>query len=279
MVVSNNIFILSILSLSLLSVSAVARTDPSYEQVRVERYTLAKATPSEGQVDLMSVMINITFASEIKTVGQAIQKLISTHGFRLGNISAGSFGQTVLYLLPLPEVHRHLGPMRLQEALRVLGGESFQLVVNPVTREINYEVHDDYEAMLPVDVVIKAKKRWDALLEPQNISGSTALQRPAACPPERLTTYGPVKGGESLSHIALSIKPLAASIEQAMMGLFDANPNAFSMANINTLNRGAVLHVPAEKDILAVNPARASERVREHYRRHAASASLGFLED
>ena len=44
-----------------------------------------------------------------------------------------------LFALPLPEVHRQLGPMSLQQALETLAGPAFQLVEDPVHRLVAFE--------------------------------------------------------------------------------------------------------------------------------------------
>lgn len=135
--------LLGMFCLCIISSSAFASHLHDGQQVRVNRYTLVDSTPTLGQLNLMSVMIDVTFSQEVKTVGQAIQKLLSVHGFKLGEIHAGSYSQYVLFLLPLPEVHRQIGPLRLETALKVLGGDGFELKVNPITREVNldFETH------------------------------------------------------------------------------------------------------------------------------------------
>ncbi|TWI12568.1 pilus assembly protein FimV [Lysobacter ruishenii] len=63
--------------------------------------------------------------------------------------------------------------------------------------------------------------------------------------------YGPVKAGDSLSRIAGGFGTPGRSLEQTMITLLRANPEAFIGGNINRLKRGAVLRMP-QGDELAV---------------------------
>ncbi|WP_374692135.1 FimV/HubP family polar landmark protein [Accumulibacter sp.] len=53
-----------------------------------------------------------------------------------------------------------------------------------------------------------------------------------------------VKRGETLSQIARELKPEGVSLDQMLLGLFRANPDAFDQGNINRLRAGKVLSVP-----------------------------------
>ena len=55
--------------------------------------------------------------------------------------------------------------------------------------------------------------------------------------------YGPVAGGETLSGIAAKVSQDDVSLNQIMIALFEANPQAFD-GNINMLRKGAVLQLP-----------------------------------
>lgn len=76
-------------------------------------------------------------------------------------------------------------------------------------------------------------------------------------------TYGRIKRGETLSGIARKLKPADVSLNQMMIALFRANPDAF-MDNINLLKQGSVLRVPDLADVRAISRAEANRVVREH---------------
>jgi pilus assembly protein FimV len=71
---------------------------------------------------------------------------------------------------------------------------------------------------------------------------AAAVSTLAAKPPSQ---YGPVKAGESLSKIARGLDQTSSySLDQTMLALLRANPDAFLSDNINLLRQGAVLRVP-----------------------------------
>jgi pilus assembly protein FimV len=84
---------------------------------------------------------------------------------------------------------------------------------------------------------------------------------PAAPTPK---VYGPVKSGETLRGIASKVKPADVSLDQMMIGLYQANKSAFQGNNINRLSRGSVLKVPGADAAHAVSPAEASRTVKGH---------------
>ena len=80
---------------------------------------------------------------------------------------------------------------------------------------------------------------------------------PAPAPPPKPAAhatngndYGPVAAGETLSEIARATRPdEKTNINQMMLALLKANPNAFYQDNINALKRGAILRIPNGDDI------------------------------
>jgi pilus assembly protein FimV len=80
------------------------------------------------------------------------------------------------------------------------------------------------------------------------------------------TTYGPVRRNETLWGIAANVRPDAGvSMNQAMISLFRANPDAFD-GNINRLREGATLRVPDYADMTGLSVGEASAEVRQHNR-------------
>jgi len=75
--------------------------------------------------------------------------------------------------------------------------------------------------------------------------------------------YGPVKRGESVSEIAARLGlNQDVSLDQAMVALLRANPDAFIGGNINRLLQGTVLRVPERDEIAAVDASEAARLVR-----------------
>ncbi len=79
--------------------------------------------------------------------------------------------------------------------------------------------------------------------------------------------YGPVASGETLWAIAQKVRPDAAiTINQTMLALLRANPDAFVGENVNRLKRGAVLRIPSRDEFAALSAAAAAAEVAEQAR-------------
>ncbi len=109
------------------------------KDIQVGRYSLFAATPTESQAELLATTIDVRFPERIQTVGEAVPYLLQRSGYRL--VSTESIGPdtAALFALPLPAVHRSLGPMLLKDALETLAGSAFHLVQDPVHRLITFE--------------------------------------------------------------------------------------------------------------------------------------------
>lgn len=83
---------------------------------------------------------------------------------------------------------------------------------------------------------------------------------PAAAAPAQ---YGPVKQGETLSKIAGVLGLGGYSLDQTMLALLRANPDAFLGDNINRIKRGSVLRVPGGDERSGVSADEAALVVRE----------------
>lgn len=73
--------------------------------------------------------------------------------------------------------------------------------------------------------------------------------------------YGPIHRGETLSEIALKLRPQGVTLNQMMIAIYRANPEVF-MRNINLMKAGYVLRIPNADDIQAVQVADANSEVR-----------------
>ena len=107
--------------------------------VQVGRYRSVFAGPTEGQADLLSAMVTVEVPSGVSTVGEAVHYLLRGSGYRLAAETASDPARADLLGLPLPEAHRSLGPMPLQDALETLGGPAFRLVEDPLHRLVSFE--------------------------------------------------------------------------------------------------------------------------------------------
>jgi pilus assembly protein FimV len=70
-----------------------------------------------------------------------------------------------------------------------------------------------------------------------------------------------VKPGDSASKIAAQTKASEVSLDQMLVALLRANPDAFSSGNLNRLRSGAVLNLPSAEQAQSVSAAEASQTV------------------
>ena len=88
-----------------------------------------------------------------------------------------------------------------------------------------------------------------------------------------------VKRGDSLSKIALQIKPSDVSLERALVALYHANADAFDGKNMNRLKVGKILSMPEQSELDKLTQAKAVAEIRAQaddwhaYRQKLAAAS------
>ncbi len=104
-------------------------------------------------------------------------------------------------------------------------------------------------------------------------SGSTARPaatakpgpRPAGGPPVVAAPAGDgqvtVRPGDTAGKIAASVKPATVSLDQMLVALLRANPEAFINSNINRIKAGAVMNVPTAEQAQAIGTAEARQTV------------------
>ena len=87
--------------------------------------------------------------------------------------------------------------------------------------------------------------------EPEPQAAVAPMPEPERVTPEAAKPgeYGPVAPGQTLSEIASALRPAPVSLNQMMVALLHANPDAFGNDNINVLKRGAVLRVPGQDEV------------------------------
>jgi type IV pili sensor histidine kinase/response regulator len=107
-------------------------------EVQVGRYSSLPAMPTVAQADLLATTITVSFPARIQTVGEAVNYLLQRSGYRMADAVAPETMQ--LLELPLPAVHRSLGPITLTQALQTLAGPAFLLIHDPVHRLISFEL-------------------------------------------------------------------------------------------------------------------------------------------
>ena len=73
-------------------------------------------------------------------------------------------------------------------------------------------------------------------------------------------SYGPVQSAETLWSIANRFRPEGVTMNQMMVAVYEANPQAFS-GNMNTLHQGATLRLPQPAEFSTLSAAAATQEV------------------
>ncbi len=127
------------IAICIAGICTVASVNLQANDVQVGRYSLLSATPTPAQAELLATTMAVRFPERIQTVGEAVRYLLQRSGYRLASAAATGPDTVALFALPLPAVHRSLGPMTLKDALETLAGPVFHLVQDPVHRLIIFE--------------------------------------------------------------------------------------------------------------------------------------------
>ena len=98
---------------------------------------------------------------------------------------------------------------------------------------------------------------------------AAAPARPPVAAPTAKGTYE-VKRGDTLAKIATQAKPPSATLQQMLIALYRANPDAFIDSNINRLRAGRILNLPSAESALAID--------QEEARRQVAAQAQDFRE-
>lgn len=118
------------------------------EQVSTGRYTSVSTAATEPQADPLQVMVSTRLPGYVLRVGEAVDYLLLRSGYRLADQASTDPNTNTLLALPLPEVHRQIGPMRLRDVLETLGGKAYVLVIDPVHRQVSFDLKTPYQPLL-----------------------------------------------------------------------------------------------------------------------------------
>lgn len=110
------------------------------ERMQTGRYSFVANIPPVDQLNPLKVVIRTKIPQSIDSVGETVEFLLARSGYTMAEQEVLSEEAKVLLNLPLPAVHRQLGPMTLDRALNTLSGEAFELVVDPVHRKVTFEL-------------------------------------------------------------------------------------------------------------------------------------------
>lgn len=100
---------------------------------------------------------------------------------------------------------------------------------------------------------------------PRQAQPAAVTQSSAPPSARQADRYGPVKRNETLWAIAKQVRPdSTVDINQTMLAILRANPNAFIGNNVNNLKKGSILRVPDRSEISSLGSAARSEVNRQY---------------
>jgi len=114
------------------------------QTARTGRYSYVDVGPLPVQTDPLLAVIDVHVPPDMATVEEAAHYLLRRSGFTLLPADPGDYPVACLLSQPLPDIHRHLGPVSLRDALLTLGGKAFLVNVDYVYRKVGYQVSPAY---------------------------------------------------------------------------------------------------------------------------------------
>jgi type IV pili sensor histidine kinase/response regulator len=242
-----------VIGLILALIVPVAYTRDDVKTVSESRYVSVRVGAMPDQQDLLESIVDIQVPEYAHNIGQALEYLLAPFGFRLDDMPEEG-EQFLLFVLPLPEPHRQLGPLTLMDAVTTLGAPGFQPLINPVKRTIGYQLRDGFGQFVTDEDLDQGRTQW--------LEGK---ERISLSPNAEIFTVL-VQQGDSLSHIVNVLDLGGITTDQALALLFQANPHAFVNNNMNHLLAGTTLTIPPVQSDAFLSVIEARELVDRHYR-------------
>ena len=120
----------------------------SEDVTQVSRYLTIKNKPKPEQINLMSQIVQIRFPQNVQTIESAMNYLLRFSGYSLIPNKRMNEALQLTLTKPLPTIDRELGPMSLRSALSILVGQGFNLVCDPINREVDFQLKPAYRKYL-----------------------------------------------------------------------------------------------------------------------------------
>jgi pilus assembly protein FimV len=226
-------------------------------------------------VDLSGVKITLASRAAHEYLGLSRAKILSDFKFA---ITEDSRGRTIIHISSTELVQEPY----LEFLLEMLweNGQMVReytvLVDPPVTMQARPAVPVAPVARTPQPApVIEPVRQTQPAPAPGSVRPAYV---PAPVKKQAVQHYGPVRRDDTLWSLAKNLRPSAdIGIEQMMIALQRANPDAFADNNINNLHAGVTLKVPDRDAILAVSKRQARAEARQQFKewsdkRNAAKA-------
>ena len=168
----NSSWLALLLLVTTTSLSAATPSLPHQNEsaLSVSRYIDVMPGPTNAQRNPMNLVLpRVMFKHNIKSVGQAINYLLSDSGFKLTRHHPDKRVHK-LFRLPLPKIHRNMGPLTLAQALNVLAGEPWQLSVDPINRLVSFQLPGHFRNTHNQSIVEVVSKSSVTKVKPNDLS-------------------------------------------------------------------------------------------------------------
>ncbi len=127
-----------------LSSPAFSADDEYLEWVEGNGLSLYPSTATKSQKDPLTSVVDITFGSNVSSVGKAIDILLMPTGYRLPNEFAADPFMKRLLKRPLPKAFQKIGPVPVYVALDALAGDEFVLVTDDLHSLVGFDLLPNY---------------------------------------------------------------------------------------------------------------------------------------
>lgn len=118
-------------------------TEPErIEVMQTGRYSNVKNIASLDQINPLKVVVQTSIPQSATTIRDSVEFLLVRSGYLLADDAVLSAEAKILLSHTLPQVHRMIGPMTLDQALHTLSGDAFELIVDPVNRKVAFELSE-----------------------------------------------------------------------------------------------------------------------------------------
>lgn len=111
---------------------------------QASRYAKAYPSAKAVQVDPLSSIVKIKFPNDVQTIKQAIEYLLGPTGYRLAPVEFSDPYVKNVFISELADIHREIGLIRVDDAIKTIVGKPWELVEDPVNRMVTLELKNGY---------------------------------------------------------------------------------------------------------------------------------------
>ena len=241
---------------------------------------------SATDAELEELKVSIASSEAFARVGVTRSRILNDFSFNVGRSPSGKPVIRISTTEPVREAFLEFllevawSKGRLVRQYTVLVDPPYTMPVTPVAPR---------PPVIPAPPAVRVQPAAPPLEAPRQVTPAPAppprqvTPAPAPPPPPVVTApepaattdqYGPVRRSETLWDIATQLRPGSdISMQQMMLALQRANPEAFTGNNINNLRAGAVLRVPDRDEMLSMSRSDSVRETRRQYDEWRAARS------